>query len=134
MPNQNELEELIRTHFTQLPLSTKQDSLKIEDQPESGRLSVMYTYDGTGWCMKKGYVFFEVDDNGLYVKNIEVNSSFRKQDNGRNIVLALESIARKLGFKEVIVDGSYNNPFWSKMGYEAMSLPSNCLVGYHKSL
>ncbi|WP_223066422.1 GNAT family N-acetyltransferase [Paenibacillus caui] len=61
-------------------------------------------------------------DNAAKMQRIAVRKEFRSQGIGQVLMLALEELARELGFEKAVLDGQLHAvPFYEKLGYEVAS-------------
>lgn len=132
---EDSMREAIRPYLSKLPLSTPEDTVKLEVVKNETAVSVNYTYGGPSYSTERGYVVFKifVGPSELYLEDLFVNKNFRNKGYGRQIMDGLEDMARELGFSEIVVEKSTNNPFLSKMGYAEMP-STGVLASYHKKL
>ncbi|MFH0798523.1 MAG: GNAT family N-acetyltransferase [Candidatus Woesearchaeota archaeon] len=115
MKNRSELETLIKTHFSKLPISTENDSITFRQ--EAGATYFMYVYDGPVYSRTKGCIDFRVNDDTLYLDGIYINYNLRKRGYGRKAVEIIEAVAKELNLKDVLIESSINDSFWQHMGY-----------------
>ncbi|NSW83713.1 MAG: GNAT family N-acetyltransferase [Syntrophothermus sp.] len=108
----SELKDLIA--FCCSGLETKLELLKNEDSTV-----VIKSIDHSRSSEEEFYFRFKLEEDSVFLANLKVPASRRREGIGTFCVEWLKGLARALGFKRVVLE-SYPSAvgFWAKMGFE----------------